>query len=290
MDFKLVLMISTVVTSTLLSGCGGSSGSKVSTLSYDGLSTPVVIDVDSQATISSSTELVTNDLMSLGVINVSDIPSPSYNVEVDGCNGSVSTSGADTTYSNFCINNVIVNGSLETSLLNTSSLVTYSNFRITDGAEEYLLSGSIEEDRSGSNKRSRTIRLVIENDGETVDFNATEVCSIETDGTGSTGSITLLGSCNVTHIFTNDNSNFKIENYLVDEGANEDWDISGTLYIPASGYLDYSATGLVRCSTDGTKFESGVIALEDDANNMLDITITGCDTEAVSIFTAAVDE
>lgn len=273
----------------MLTGCSGSDDANTASVKYDGLTSAITLDSNNQSILSDSTINLSLGFISASTIDIADIPTPfdDHLVSTADCeNSSISGTGDTRTYTDFCINNAVANGTVKTSLLNVSSLATYSNFSLMYGANEFILNGTVEDKRVGDSSRSRVLSFVVMNDDEETSFYANEMCSIDTNGSD----LLSVGNCTLDKLVDYNDAVFKIEKLTASKNLNQAWDIEGKVFYPEHGYLSYEANDLVVCEQDASRFESGSIVLEDDLDNVLAINLSNCIDDPVEVLTLAIVE
>jgi len=200
------------------------------------------------------------------------IPSGATQTDYGSCGGSVTYNGSDSsataTFKNYCdydTESLTFNGKVDFSYSETSSsekfVVTYNNFKMSDGEETITLNGRlVMKYNYNTDEEFFSIDASITADGETVVISMESTC--------------VMGDCSFNVAMQGSNGLV----YKLNDVEEFDGELSGTLFEPEFGYVYMEANNLTYCvdESDMLQLATGTILLEDDSQILLNISVEGC--------------
>jgi hypothetical protein len=308
-------LITAVVLTGSLTGCGGSSDSDggIGSVSYSGVTTSAEISSENSEALASSGSEVAKGLIggeSSGVALPFGVVATSTSAELNGILVDITKDIlGKVTFSNIPV------AATETETLqgncggsyavtfsdNGSFTATFNDYCESEVTVDGSMSGKATETSSSIQYNNITIsfgdevftmsgsssctttstsetcneNIQVAQDGVVSTISYTETCTFDSDGFSNY-------NCTENEYFVGDSGNtYQVDDSEISGSDTFGWDVSGTFYDPTYGYLEFAAVGLMIC--DNGNFESGSITLTDDSNSTLLITFISCTEMTVSL-------
>jgi hypothetical protein len=308
-------LITAVVLTGSLTGCGGSSDSDggIGSVSYSGVTTSAEISSENSEALASSGSEVAKGLIGgessgvalpfgvvatstsaelngilvditkdvLGKVTLFNIPVAATQTQTlqGGCGGTMEISASDSGAFT-----VTYNDYCDFNLMINGSMT--GTLTETSSSIDYnnisITFGGEAFTMSGSSSCTMTSTTETCNENIQVTQNGvvntvsyTETCVLDSDGDSTF-------DCTENEYFIGDSGNtYQVDDSEISGSDTFGWDVSGTFYDPTYGYLEFAAVDLMIC--DNGNFESGSITLTDDSNSTLLITFISCTEMTVSL-------